>query len=180
MANPPLRDQFADAFPDFGPAGTRVDQQGARSSKQKIEKRLLVIRAAGLADDVKILVVSMDVEFRHSRTASCAGGPTIRQHAQAKTQIGWWDFGNCFGTSAQQYAYGSETNQQATDHLGAFHGKDVFQSYWIDLQSDNGDCDGNAGQAHGGCQVPNCGTGPNPYDWQISKTARSGNSTHLL
>src|ERR1041384_3651909 len=135
MANPPLRDQFADAFPDFGPAGTRIDQQGARSSKEKIEKRLLVIRAAGLADDVKILVVSMDVEFRHSRTASCAGGPTIRQHARAKTQIGWWDFGNCCGTSAQQYAYGSETNQQATDQLVVFHGEDAFQSYWIDLRA---------------------------------------------
>src|SRR5579862_9222080 len=75
VAFAPLRDNAVDGFGYVILTGSGVLQQRAVFSEEQIQKRLLVIRTAGFANDIEIRIVGVHLPFRHGSTVGASGDP---------------------------------------------------------------------------------------------------------
>jgi hypothetical protein len=81
IAFEPFGDDVLDDFAGSGLTGAGVLEEGAVAAKDEIEKRLLIVGAPGLAEDVEVLIVFVDLPVRDLDAAGSAGDPGFGENA---------------------------------------------------------------------------------------------------
>ena len=77
----PLRDQLLCDRGGVARARAGIDQERALAAEEKVEEGLLVMRAAGFAEDVKVGIVLVNLPVGHFQAVGAASDPRGRKNA---------------------------------------------------------------------------------------------------